>query len=110
VSLIRTIGRSLWATLAIVGVFSGVAITLAMFLFGLRASGAIGLYFVVWWIVLFGVLPFGAQSQAEAGEVVVGTEPGAPAAPGLREQAVWTTIVAAAVFLLAAGLLPLSGL
>jgi predicted secreted protein len=56
------------------------------------------------------VLPFGAQSQAEAGEVVVGTEPGAPAAPGLREKAVWTTIVAAAVFLLAAGLLPLSGL
>ena len=109
-SLIRTISRSLWTTLSVVGVFSAVAITLAMVLFGLRASGAIGLYFVVWWIVLFGVLPFGAQSQAEAGGVVAGTEPGAPAAPGLREKAVWTTIVAAAVFLLASGLLPLSGL
>jgi predicted secreted protein len=109
-NIFRIVAVSLWGTLACVVVLSVVAVVLAMQLFGLRVSGAIGLYFVVWWIVLFAVLPFGARSQAEAGEVVSGTEPGAPAVPALREKALWTTVVAIAVFLLASGLLPLSGL
>ena len=37
--------------------------------FGLTAGGAVALYFVVWWIGLFAVLPFGARSQAEDGSV-----------------------------------------
>ena len=36
------------------------------------------LYFVLWWLCLFIVLPFGARNQEDAGEVVRGTEPGAP--------------------------------
>jgi predicted secreted protein len=39
----------------------------------------IAIYFVVWWLTLFAVLPWGARSQADAGEVTPGTEPGAPA-------------------------------
>ncbi len=109
-SIFRTVAAHFWGTLACVAVLSVAAIVLAMQLFGLRVSGAMGLYFVVWWIVLFAVLPFGARSQAEAGDVVSGTEPGAPAVPALREKALWTTVVAVAVFLLASGLLPLSGL
>ena len=33
----------------------------------------IAIFFVVWWIVLFAVLPFGVRTQEEEGEVVLGT-------------------------------------
>ncbi len=36
------------------------------------------IYFLFWWLCLFIILPFGARSQIEAGEVEPGTEPGAP--------------------------------
>ena len=41
----------------------------------------IAIYFVVWWIVLFAVLPWGVRTQEEEGEVVLGTDPSAPANP-----------------------------
>ena len=59
---------------------------------------ALAIYFIVWWIVLFTVLPFGVQSQAESGEVIPGSDPGAPAVPRLRAKIIWTTIVASVVF------------
>jgi predicted secreted protein len=62
--------------------------------------GGLALYFVIWWTVLFAVLPFGVQSQAEAGEVTEGTEPGAPVLPGLRRKALITSVIAAVVFAL----------
>ena len=43
----------------------------------------IAVYFTMWWIVLFAVLPFGVKSQAESGDVVKGSEPGAPVATPL---------------------------
>ena len=82
---IRSIAANFWSTLACVAALSALAIAAAVYLFGLRWSGSIGLYFVVWWTVLFVVLPIGARSQAEIGEVVSGTEPGAPAVPALRD-------------------------
>jgi predicted secreted protein len=61
-------------------------------------SFLIAVYFVLWWVVLFAVLPFGVRTQAEAGEVVPGTPASAPASfPLLRVFAV-TTLVAALVF------------
>ncbi len=39
---------------------------------------AIAIYFVIWWIVLFAVLPWGVRSQEESGSVSPGTDPGAP--------------------------------
>jgi predicted secreted protein len=59
---------------------------------------AAALYFVIWWVVLFAVLPIGVKSQYEAGEVVPGSEGAAPHAPMLLKKAVITTIVAAVVF------------
>lgn len=59
---------------------------------------AIAIYFLVWWIVLFAVLPWGVRSQAEHGEIAEGTDPGAPAVPRLAAKLVWTTIVSAAAF------------
>lgn len=59
-----------------------------------------GIYFVLWWIVLFAVLPVGMRSQEEAGEIVPGSDPGAPAAPRLVAKAVWTTVATTVIFLL----------
>ena len=109
-ALLRRIAASLWTTLAAVILISAAAIVLAVQAFGLRVSGGIALYFVIWWIGLFAVLPFGVRSQAEAGDVAAGTEPGAPTLPALREKALWTTLLAAIVLIAAAALMPLSGL
>ncbi len=35
----------------------------------------LALYFIIWWTVLFAVLPFGVRTQGEAGEIVPGTRP-----------------------------------
>ena len=105
----RIAGSSVAATFAIIAL-SGLAVFLAVRLFGLTFAGAVSLYFVIWWTALFAVLPFGARSQAEEGKVVRGSEPGAPAAPRLAEKALWTTIVAAPILVAVAWLLPLAGL
>lgn len=60
--------------------------------------GGFALYFVIWWVTLFAVLPFGIRSQQETGEVVAGTEPGAPVLPGLLKKAVITSLIAAVIF------------
>ena len=60
--------------------------------------GGLALYFVIWWTVLFRVLPFGVRSQAEDGPVIDGTEPGAPVLPGLLRKAAITSVIAALVF------------
>jgi predicted secreted protein len=59
---------------------------------------AIAIYFIIWWVVLFAVLPWGVRSQQESGEVAHGSDPGAPAVPKLRRKLIWTTLVAAVVF------------
>lgn len=59
---------------------------------------ALAIYFLIWWIALFAVLPWGVRSQGEDGEVQSGTEPGAPTIPRLRQKLVWTTIVTSIVF------------
>jgi predicted secreted protein len=59
---------------------------------------ALAIYFVIWWIVLFAVLPFGVHSQHESGEMAPGTDPGAPVLTNLKPKLVWTTVVASVVF------------
>ena len=55
---------------------------------------AAAIYFVIWWLALFVVLPFGVRNAAEEGvEVEAGHDPGAPTVPALKAKLVWTTIV-----------------
>lgn len=61
---------------------------------------SLAVYFIVWWTVLFAVLPWGIRSQLESGEVVPGSDPGAPALPKLRSKLIWTTVVATITFAL----------
>jgi predicted secreted protein len=59
---------------------------------------AIAVYFVIWWTLLFCVLPLNIQSQVERGDVVKGTEPGAPVAPQLAKKAIITSVLSLVVF------------
>jgi predicted secreted protein len=60
----------------------------------------IATYFVIWWISLFAVLPFGVKSQHETGEVVPGSESGAPAEPMLLKKVIANTVLAAVIWLI----------
>ena len=59
---------------------------------------AVAIYFVMWWIVLFAVLPFGVRSQEEGGAVSPGTERGAPMTPLILRKALWTTGISTLLF------------
>lgn len=60
----------------------------------------IAIYFVLWWLCLFLVLPFKVRNQIDTGEIVPGTEPGAPSAVRMGPKLVITTLLAAVVQLL----------
>jgi len=55
-------------------------------------------YFIVWWMTLFAVLPFGLKTQAEAEEVVLGTVESAPARFRGGRVVLITTIVSALIY------------
>jgi predicted secreted protein len=58
----------------------------------------IAIYFIIWWVVLFAVLPWGVRSQEESGRVSPGTDPGAPAVHKVWMKLLWTTVIASVVF------------
>ena len=64
---------------------------------GLELSFAI--YLILWWVVLFSILPVGVISHAEAGtRTPGGGDPGAPVDPKLKRKFITTTWVSAVVF------------
>lgn len=58
----------------------------------------LAIYFIIWWLVLFMVLPWGVHSQRDSGEVAPGTDPGAPAVHLVWRKLLWTTLIASALF------------
>lgn len=55
-------------------------------------------YFIIWWMVLFAVLPLGVRNHTEAGTTPEpGHDPGAPVNPNLKRKAITTSWVAAIV-------------
>jgi predicted secreted protein len=66
----------------------------------MSVGGTIAVYFVIWWVTLFAVLPIGIRSQQENGSVVQGSEPGAPARMNLGRIILVNSIVASFVFVL----------
>ena len=60
---------------------------------------AAAIYFVIWWVVLFAVLPFGVRNAAESGiDVEPGHDPGAPAVLGMKSKLIWTTLISCVLF------------
>jgi len=79
----------------------------------MATTTAVAIYFLIWWIVLFAVLPWGVRAQGEEG--APGTDPGAPIVPRLRAKLLWTTIASGVVWAICAvlyikGLVTLDGL
>ncbi|HQT54951.1 MAG: DUF1467 family protein [Phenylobacterium sp.] len=59
----------------------------------------IAIYFTIWWVVLFAVLPLGTISHAEAGiNKGDGGDPAAPVDPKIKKKFITTTWVSAIVF------------
>jgi predicted secreted protein len=73
-------------------------------------GSAAAIYFVVWWITLFAVLPFGVRTQAEVGEVVPGAPASAPEKTALLRIVIRNTLVASIVFAFIYWLIVYSGL
>ena len=61
-------------------------------------STVIASYILIWWVTLFAVLPWGVRSQQEGGDVVPGSDPGAPSIHRVWHKLMWTTVVATVVF------------
>ena len=56
-------------------------------------------YLVIWWMVLFVILPLGIRSHEEEGTTPhPGADPGAPPNPNLKRKFITTTWVSAIVF------------
>jgi len=68
----------------------------------MSTTTAIAIYFLIWWVTLFAVLPWGVRSQHEDGAFAEGTDPGAPVAARLIRKLIWTTVVASVIFALVA--------
>ncbi|MDQ4062129.1 MAG: DUF1467 family protein [Pseudomonadota bacterium] len=67
-------------------------------------TSALAIYFIIWWTVLFAVLPWGVRAQHEDGAMVPGSAESAPIRPLLLRKALATTVVAGIVFGLFYGL------
>jgi predicted secreted protein len=60
---------------------------------------SLAIYLIVWWVVLFSVLPVGVTSHAEAGiKTPGGGDPAAPIDPKLKRKFITTTWISAALF------------
>ena len=108
--LMRVFGRSTPATLAAITVLVAIFVALGVSLFKLTVGGGVALYFVIWWTLLFAILPLRNHAETRPEHIVPGQDPGAPAAPRLREKALLTTLLSGFVFLGALAVFPLAGL
>lgn len=61
-------------------------------------STAFAIYIIIWWLVLFMVLPFGARSKIDANDVSEGHDSGAPARPQMLRKILITTVVSLGLF------------
>lgn len=63
------------------------------------------LFAVIWFLVLFVVLPIRLETQGDRGSVVPGTQPGAPANLSMKRKAMVTTGIAVLIWAVVAGVI-----
>ena len=61
-------------------------------------TGSIVVFILLWWLVLFIILPRNISSQQERGSITKGTDPGAPASPKITKKLILTTIISLLLF------------
>ncbi|NRB00008.1 MAG: DUF1467 family protein [Rhodobacteraceae bacterium] len=66
------------------------------------------LFAVIWFLVLFVILPIRLETQGDRGEIVPGTMLGSPAEINMRRKAWITTLVSAVIWVIVAAII-LSG-
>ncbi len=65
----------------------------------MKWTSAVAIYFIIWWMTLFVVLPFGVKNATETGENIEGgNDAGAPVKHGLAWKALVTTVLAAMIY------------
>lgn len=55
----------------------------------------VAVYFVIWWLTLFMILPFGVHAQGDSSE---GHDPGAPVKPRVITKMLINTVIAAVLW------------
>lgn len=63
-----------------------------------QIAAGFAVYFVIWWITLFAVLPFGLRTQAEDEHVILGTVESAPTKFRAWRVVLATTLVSALIY------------
>lgn len=76
----------------------------------MNLTSALAIYFVLWWLSFLIVLPIGNRSQADVGERLQGTDPGAPPRLRLLPKLVAASVMALVLTLAADWLLGQPGL
>ncbi|KQP88536.1 hypothetical protein ASF60_01075 [Methylobacterium sp. Leaf113] len=109
-AVLQALAASTLRTLGVMVVVLATAVAVAVSLFKLSVFGALALYFVVWWTLLFVILPLRNQVESDPARMVPGQDPGAPASPRLREKAILTSLLASVVFLVTIQVFELAGL
>lgn len=66
-------------------------------------------FLLIWWLTLFMVLPQDIRGQAEEGDIVKGSEPGAPVQPNIKAKFIKTTLIAIILWVITCAII-LSGL
>ena len=68
----------------------------------MSVTTALASFFLIWWVTLFAVLPWGIRSQHEGRndgqEMAPGTDPGAPTRARIGRKLLWTTLLALAIY------------
>ncbi len=54
--------------------------------------GGVVIFLISWWVVFLAVLPIGVRGQFEDGEIIEGTEEGAPVSHMVPKKMVWALI------------------
>ncbi|MEP3297247.1 MAG: DUF1467 family protein [Pseudoruegeria sp.] len=68
-------------------------------------TAALVLFAVIWFMVLFLVLPLRLKTQGDLGEIAPGTPAGAPAEFSFRKKAIVVTIVTVILWTIIAGII-----
>jgi len=68
------------------------------------ASGLV-LYAVIWFVVLFVVLPIRLETQGDAGKRLIGTHAGSPANLNMKKKALLVSVIAFVVWAVVAGII-----
>ena len=66
-------------------------------------TSALVLFAVIWFLVLFIVLPIRLKTQGDLGEIVPGTQAGAPEAPQMKKRFKIVTAIAFVLWVIIAG-------